>query len=131
MTTEPVISGRGGVDAVRDQLVGARWQRRLGRELAAMLEDRHTITGLHLHRAKLKPGRKLSGWYTVDVAGAEDRHWRREVAVTWTPAGGLGRPERNARIDVDRSLATPFRTLERSLPQWGMHVRVFPLDCPG
>lgn len=129
MTTEPIISGESGVEAVRDHLVGARWQSRLGRELAAMLDEPHTIAGVRLHRAKLKPGRKLSGWYTVDAAGADGRCRRREVAVTWTPVGEDGaEAERHEQSGVERSVAVPFRMLERRLPHWGMHIRVFPLD---
>src|SRR6266545_6302918 len=104
VTSETVIPGIGGIDAVREFLVGARGRRRLGRELAAMVAHDHAIAGVRLHRAKLKPGRKLSGWYTVDVAGVDGGRWRWEVAVTWVPAAdgrrdggdaGAARPARN------------------------------------
>jgi aminoglycoside phosphotransferase (APT) family kinase protein len=60
------------------------------------------------------------------------RRW--EVAVTWVPAGdgrrdgGDAVAAGQARNRPERSHATPFRTLERRVPRWGMRVRVFPLD---
>ena len=133
MTPHAVISGRGGDAAVRRLLVGAHARRRLAGELTAMVAGDHAIAGMRLHRAKLKPGRKLSGWYTVDVLCPDGRRVQREVAVTWTAAeaGADTGAEEAATLDrdaLDRGLATPFRTLERRLPRSGMRIRAFPLD---
>lgn len=128
MACSAVISGSGGIAAVREFLVGVHGRRRLAHELGAMVADDHTIAAVRLHRAKLKPGRKLSGWYTVDVAGPAGDRRRYEAAVTWTPGGDEAEAAEPAGDGGDRAPSAPFRTLERRLPEWGMRVRIFPLD---
>jgi aminoglycoside phosphotransferase (APT) family kinase protein len=128
VTPDTVISGAGGIDTVREFLVGARGRRALCRELAAMVAHDHAIAGLRLHRAKLKPGRKLSGWYTVDVADVDGGRSRWEAAVTWMPAQGDMEAAGPVGDSPDPTRSAPFRALERRLPRWGLRIRVFPLD---
>jgi hypothetical protein len=128
------LSGQGGLEGVRWLLRGRPARLVVRRELAALLEDGHTLGPCRLRRAKFKPGRKLTAYYDTELRdrnGSPDRS--RPVAVTWTPDGdGHGDPARaSAELQAEaarRGLATPFQALETGHPAWGMRILVSPLD---
>ena len=129
MNIAGVVTGSAGVEGLRRFLEGepaaAAWAR-----LDGLLEPGAALRDCHIHRVKLKPGRKLSAWC---VAIVRDRHGDlqcRHVAVTWSLAEsavplGTDAIEDEARR---RGLAAPFRSLADDGPEWGMRIQVAPLD---
>jgi aminoglycoside phosphotransferase (APT) family kinase protein len=128
-----VLSGDAGLAGVRWMLLDPTPRRILRRELAAMLEDPHLLASCRLRRAKFKPHRKLTAYYEAYLRDSNGRaRGSRPVAVTWTPGDGEPRSERTLpggeAEALARGLATPFHTLEATLPGRGMRVLVSPLD---
>jgi len=123
-------------------LAGVQWvlldpqpQAVLRNALAALLPDASMLRDFRLHRAKYKPGRRLTTYYAVTVhdsdTGAEHI---RQVEVNWRPSAG-----KDPRGDIsdllklqakahDRGLVRPFSALLGEVPSWGMYIQVAPLD---
>lgn len=116
---------------VRALLYGRPSRLVLRRELAGLLAPGATAGRIRLERAKFKPGRKLTGYYTVEVAHAGDRSIR-PVEVTWAvgdEAGELTEAEIAAQGEaLEAGVASPFASLGAGMPGAGMRVRVWPLD---
>jgi aminoglycoside phosphotransferase (APT) family kinase protein len=128
-----VLSGDAGLAGVRWMLLGPNPRRVLRRELAAMLGDPHVLASCRLRRAKFKPRRKLTAYYEAYLRDSDDMgRGSRPVAVTWTPGEGERRSEWTVpggeAEALARGLATPFRTLEATVPGRGMRILVSPLD---
>lgn len=127
--SDEVLTGRGGVEALRTLLYGRNHRRRLLQQLNDLLEPRSRITRCDLERAKFKPGRKLTGYYLATVAGPQPS--RRAVEVVWSRdprSDDLGADEA-AMQDEARvaGVAAPFRRL-CDRPADGPWVQVAPLD---
>ena len=129
MNVAEVVTGRAGVEAVRRFLEGeaatAAWTR-----IAGLLEPGAALRDCHVHRVKLKPGRKLSAWHIVTVRDRRGDLGCRHVAVTWSLAESAPVPGADATEDEarHRGLAAPFRSLATDVPGWGMRILVAPLD---
>ena len=130
MNTARVVAGSAGSAGLRRFLAGDATRRRLVGELEAMLERGWTVTGCDLYRAKLKPGRKLSGWYLAEVRDPLGRVHTRHVAAVWLADLPAAQPEIGAVEDEvrNRGLAAPFSMLCRCAPEFGFQLRVAPLD---
>jgi hypothetical protein len=133
MNIADALSGSAGLAGVQWALQGPEPRELLLHELSALLEDPRLPIACDLHRAKYKPGRKLTAYYDLrlDENGAAQR--TRPIAVTWEPPANTGQPaapelEQLQDLISQRGLATPFRRLVAELPAWGMRVQVAPLD---
>ncbi|MEP6463113.1 MAG: aminoglycoside phosphotransferase family protein [Frankiaceae bacterium] len=127
-----MLAGRAGVDGVRGLLYGRSTRTRLRPGLASLLTEGATLARLRLERAKLKPGRKLTGYYLVDVRLLDGVPVSRAVEVTWSADGAPDQVqpaetamEEEARI---RGVAVPFEALRWEAPDLGARVRIAPLD---
>jgi len=122
------LSGRGGERAVRELLLGAG-QDALAGLLESMAGDRRAVRTLRLRRAHLKPGRKLSTEYDVELHGI-----RRPVAVaaTWhcggMPAGALAGAEAGAAELRADGVPAPMERLWAVDPTERLLVLAAPLD---
>ncbi len=144
MNLPEALSGRAGVDGVRWVLLAPPLRQVLRQQLRGLLGEPGTLGACRLHRAKFKPGRKLSAWYEVglDHDGAT-RQAVRQIAVTWTVQDGEG-PATATATDggpgadgaalqmqaaaLEDGLAAPFRGLEAARSDLGMRLLVSPLD---
>jgi len=127
------LSGSAGLAGVQWALLGPEPRELLLHELSALLEDPRLPIACDLHRAKYKPGRKLTAYYDLRLGenGAAQRS--RPIAVTWEPPANIGQPaapelQQLQELISQRGLATPFRRLVGELPAWGMRVQIAPLD---
>src|SRR5207245_10061633 len=88
-----------------------------------------------LRRARFKPGRKLTAHYDVlvHIEGTEG-HGARPIAVTWRLDGDADRHRAGddlAEMQAEalrQGVAAPFGQLTAELPEWSMHVQIWPLD---
>jgi aminoglycoside phosphotransferase (APT) family kinase protein len=101
-------------------------------ELATLLEPDATLGRCSLTRAKLKPERKLTGYYSVEVVRAGRREVR-AAEVVWNAA----EPRSDYAADAEAAMeaeacaagvAAPFRSLRADVPRLRLHIRVAPLD---
>jgi hypothetical protein len=102
--------------------------------IAVLLGPDAAIGRCSLDRAKLKPGRKLTAYYSVQVLRS-DRLDRRPVEVVWNGAGDDAAGETEAETEAGMEeearvagIATPFRRLRGAVPDLHMRLRVAPLD---
>lgn len=127
-----VLAGSAGLDGVQWALTGPEPRERLTGALEALL-DGARLAGCDLHRAKYKPGRKLTAYYDLRlVAGGADLP-ARPITVTWEPQGRFVAevaPELERMQDeaARAGLAEPFSRLVAVLPEQGMRVQIAPLD---
>ena len=129
MTIAEVVTGSAGVEGLRRFLEGEPAAAAWG-ELGGLLEPGAVLRDCHIHRVKLKPGRKLSAWCIATVRDRRGGLWYRHVAVTWSLTDSAlpsvtGAIEEEARR---RGLAAPFCSLAAEVPGWGMRILVSPLD---
>jgi len=136
MNLPEALSGHAGVDGVRWALLAPPVRQVLRQELRGLLTDPAALGTCRLHRAKFKPGRKLSAWYEV---GLNHDGASRQIAVTWTVPGDAAAAARDAdaadgaalRMQTAaraEGLAAPFHELEAERADLGMRVLVSPLD---
>ena len=133
MNIADVLSGAAGLEGVQWALCGPAMRKVLRGQLAALLPPGQ-LGVCRLDRAKFKPGRKLTGYYNVDLRAPATAPDTRPIAVTWTPPGSkeLGPPspellEMQAEA-VERGAAAPFQQLVTADPRCGLRVQVSPLD---
>ncbi len=130
------LAGRAGVEAIRGLLYGRSTRDRLRDGLTDLLTPGVGVVRLRLERAKLKPGRKLTGYYLAAVprvdGGAGPPTVTRAVEVTWSADGGPDPvpPAETAMEEEARAagVASPFRTLRGHWADLGASARVAPLD---
>jgi len=128
------LSGRTRLDGIRWVLLSAAPRRALRDQLKAMLSAPAMLGPCRLRRAKFKPGRKLDAYYDALVYDESVKGYRlRPIAVTWGEAREAERRHETglAEIQADaarQGMAAPFSRLMTDLPEWGMRVRVSPLD---
>jgi len=128
------LSGRTRLDGIRWVLLSAAPRRALRDQLKAMLSAPAMLGPCRLRRAKFKPGRKLDAYYDALVYDESVKGYRlRPIAVTWGEAKEAERRHETglAEIQADaarQGMAAPFSRLMTDLPEWGMRVRVSPLD---
>jgi aminoglycoside phosphotransferase (APT) family kinase protein len=135
MNIAEVLSGQAGLAGVQWALLARPTRKVLRAELGALLSGGR-LGPCRLQRAKFKPGRKLTAYYTVRTCqqGAGGPR-SRPVAVVWTPAGTNGIRELSPEAlamqaeALDRGLASPFAQLAAEVPAWGMNLCISPLDA--
>ncbi|MDX6533262.1 MAG: hypothetical protein QOF68_1006 [Gaiellales bacterium] len=132
MNVDSVIDGSRGIEGIRWLLLGRESRRAVAAGIAGMLAPGWEVGSLELQRSKVKPGRKVSAWYEVELRElASDCRRSYAVAATWT----LHEPD----IDHDRvgelqedavrhGVAPSFRTLWCWVPAWRLQILVSPLD---
>ena len=134
MNIADALSGRAGLAGVQWALLDPQPREVLLRELGVLLEDPALLERCTLHRAKFKPGRKLTAYYDLYLRGTQgEPPHARPIAVTWEPSGVGDRPAAPEALEMQdearrRGLTAPFRQLAAVVPEWGMRIHVAPLD---
>src|SRR3989441_10316211 len=136
MNLADALSGRAKLEGIQWLLLSATPRRVLRDELKSLLPAPNMLGPCRLRRVRFTPGRKLTGYYDARVRVEGTEGYRvRPIAVTWTVDGEADwRQGRNALAElqaeaVRQGVAAPFRQLTAELPEWGMHVKVSPLDA--
>src|SRR6266849_5554656 len=136
MNIVDALSGRAKLEGIQWLLLSATPRRVLRDQLKSLLPAPNMLGPCRLRRVRFRPGRKLTAYYDarVRVEGTEG-YLVRPIAVTWTVDGEADwRQGRDALAElqaeaVRQGVAAPFRQLTAELPEWGMHVKVSPLDA--
>ncbi|HKY55862.1 MAG TPA: aminoglycoside phosphotransferase family protein [Anaerolineales bacterium] len=133
MNQEDILTGNAGVDGIQ-LLLNGQWSRRLlRREAQSMLRDDYRAGPFHLTRAKFKPGRKLSAYFTfpaLDAAGkvSDSVH----LAVTWqSTLDGANSPDGRDQLQEKANQAGLMpvqRELWKDLFDQGIKLQVWPFD---
>ena len=132
MNLKDALSGRAGLPGVLWVLRWGSHRSLLRPAIGALLVRGGSLGGLHLRRAKFKPGRKLTAYYDVETLAPGGERSRRPIAVTW-PADGGGAEHSPASTGMEAEarrarLAAPFAQLQSVLPGCGLRILVSPLD---
>ena len=84
MNQEDILSGKAGVAGIQRVLNGQSSRRLLRSEVQTMLRPGYRAGPFHLTRAKFKPGRKLSAYFTFPALEAVSQASHLvHLAVTW------------------------------------------------
>jgi thiamine kinase-like enzyme len=133
MNREDVLSGKAGLAGINWALHGQSSRRLLRSEAQRMLRPGYRVGPFHMTRAKFKPGRKLSAYFTfpaLDAAGkvCDSVH----LAVTWQNAlDGTNSADGRDQLqeEANQSGLMPVqRELWRDLFDQGIRLQVWPLD---
>jgi len=133
MNIAAVLSGSAGLEGVQWALCGPAMRKVLRGQLAGLLPPGQ-LGVCRLDRAKFKPGRKLTGYYNVDLRSPGGAPDTRPIAVTWNLPGSKDlAPPSPELLDmqaeaIERGTAAPFQHLVTTDPRWGVRVQVSPLD---
>ena len=133
MKQEDILSGNAGLAGIHRILNGQPSRRLLRSEVEGMLHSGFRAGPFHLTRAKFKPGRKLSAYFSFPVLDETGKACQTaHLAVTWqnalesgSDADGRGSLQEEARR---AGLMPVQRELWRDLPERGMRLQVWPLD---
>ena len=133
MNQEDILSGKTGVAGVQRLLYGPSSRRLLKSEVQKMLREGYHAGPLRLTRAKFKPGRKLSAYFTFPVLDAKDQaSHTAHLAVTWQ--NSLDAPDSadswsQLQEEANRSGLMPVQCeLWRDVPEKGMRLQLWPFD---
>ncbi|MEZ4726066.1 MAG: aminoglycoside phosphotransferase family protein [Caldilineaceae bacterium] len=138
MTIDEALTGAAGLAGIQWVLYGAASQCALREAVTALLHPPATLGECRLLRAKAKPGRKLTAYYTLTlngVAGAVAP--TRAIAVTWTlpssqaTATAAAPPPAVMHMEAEAlasGRAAPFQRLHITNAAWRMQIDVAPLD---
>ena len=133
MNQEDILSGAAGLMAIQQVLNGPSSRRWLRSEVQRMLRPGYRAGRLHLTRAKFKPGRKLSAYYTFPTIDPEGRasHWV-QLAVTWRKnLDGDQQADswRQLQEEANQAGLMPVQCeLWRELPERDMKLQIWPFD---
>ena len=135
MNQEDILSGKAGLAGIRSVLNGQASRRLLRSEAQTMLRAGYHAGPFHLTRAKFKPGRKLSAYFTFPALNAVGEAGHPvHLAVTWQKtldgaiqADGRGQLQEEAN---QAGLMPVQRELWRDIPDQGLKLQVWPFD-PG
>ncbi|HEY3475624.1 MAG TPA: phosphotransferase, partial [Anaerolineales bacterium] len=133
MNREEILSGSAGLDGIHRALHSQASRRLLRSEVESMLRPGFRPGPFHLTRAKFKPGRKLSAYFTFPVLDAEGMRCQAlHLAVTWHNSlddDGRTAARRQLQEEAHQAGLMPVqRELWRELPDHGIRLRVWPLD---
>jgi len=133
MNREAILSGKAGLAGIHWALSGQASRRLLRREVQAILQPGYHAGTFHLTRAKFKPGRKLSAYFTFPVFDAAGKTCLpMHIAVTWQNSlDGDKHTEARNQLQEDAhqaGLMPVQRELWRELPEQGIRLQVWPLD---
>src|SRR5437868_2255978 len=133
MNQADILSGKAGLAGIQWALEGQSSRRFLRKEAESMLRPGYRAGSFHLTRAKFKPDRKLSAYFTFPVLDAMGNASHSiHLAVAWqnTPnsnhhADGRGQLQEEA----DRSGLMPVHhELWKDLDDQGIELQVWPFD---
>ncbi len=129
------LSGRAGLAGVQWLLLGAPAREALRGALNDMLNHDAILGAMTLQRAKYKPGRHLTAYYTVEARQpTSGPQGERHIEVIWKPTGAEdphGDPALWQGMQAEAlelGVSAPFQRLAASIPEWNMYIRVSPLD---
>lgn len=133
MRREDILTGKAGLAGVQAILKGPT-TRSLLRGIVTDLLSQGALTGpFQLTRAKYKPGRKISAFYTARyLLPGSNRVRTTPFAVTWekpfeTPSPVDEIEAMQEEVSV-HNLLFPFRRLYAERPESGMRLKIWPLD---
>lgn len=133
MNREDILSGKAGLAGIHWALNGQSSRRLLRNEAQSMLQPGFRAGAFHLTRAKFKPGRKLSAYFSfpiLDDAGkvCQSAH----LAVTWQDIlDDNDQPGERSPLqdEANRAGLMPVQgELWRDLPERGIRLQLWPLD---
>jgi aminoglycoside phosphotransferase (APT) family kinase protein len=133
MNQEDILSGNAGLAGIQLALSGQASRRLLRTEVQTMLRNGYHAGPFQLTRAKFKPGRKLSAYFTFPVLNAvgEASH-PVHLAITWQKdleAGNHANARGQLQEEANRSGLMPVqRELWRDLLDPGIRLQIWPLD---
>src|SRR6185503_5887327 len=131
MNQEEILFGKAGLAGIQQLIHGQSSRNLLRREAQAMLRDGYRAGPFHLTRAKFKPGRKLSAYFTFPALnGTGEPSHPVHLAVTWQKdldgnnnANGQQQLQEEAR---QSGLMPVQRELWRELLGQGIKLQVWP-----
>ncbi len=133
MNQEDILSGKAGLAGIQRVLNGQSSRRLLRSEAQSMLRPGFRAGPFHLTRAKFKPGRKLSAYFTFPALDARGQACQSvHLAVAWQKtldgnnrANGRGRLQEEAN---QSGLMPVQRELWRDILDQGIKFQLWPLD---
>ena len=133
MNNTEIFSENVGLASIQQLLNGPSARRSLRREVQSMLRAGYRAGPLHLTRAKFKPGRKLSAYFSFPVLDAAGQARQLvHLAVVWQNnpddshhADGLDQLQAEADLS---GLMPVQRELWRNIPEQGSSLQIWPLD---
>ncbi len=133
MNQEDILSGKAGMAGIQRLLNGQSSRRLLRSEAQRMLREGYRAGPFHLTRAKFKPGRKLSAYFTFpafDAAGKASHSVH--LAVTWqNTLDGTTHADGGEQLqeEANQSGLMPVqRELWRDLLDQGIKLQIWPFD---
>ena len=134
MKYDEILSGKAGLAGLQRVLYGPSSRRLLRSEAESMLRQGYRAGPFHLTRAKFKPERKLSAYFTfpaLDAAGNAKQSVH--LAVSWQKnldgnhhADGRGQLQAEAN---ESGLMPVQRELWRDILDQGIEFQIWPLDA--
>lgn len=133
MNREDILSGKAGLAGIRWALNGESSRRLLRNEAQSMLQPGFRAGPFHLTRAKFKPGRKLSAYFSFPVLDAAGKVCHAaHLAVTWQDSlDHSNQPDERSPLQdaAKRAGLMPVQhKLWRDLPERGIRLQLWPLD---
>lgn len=133
MKYEDILSGNAGLAGIQSLLNGQASRRLLRTEVQTMLRDGYHAGPFHLTRAKFKPGRKLSAYFTFPVVNAVGKPGHPvHLAVTWHKSlDGSNHADLRGQLQEEANrygLMPVQRELWRDLLDQGIKLQVWPFD---
>ena len=133
MNQEDFLSGNTGLDGIHWALHSQSSRRLLRREVESMLRAGFHAGPFHLTRAKFKPGRKLSAYFSFPVIDDTGEACQTShLAVTWQSSlesGDDADGRDRLQEEASRAGLMPVqRELWKDLPERGMRLQLWPLD---
>ena len=133
MKQEDILSGKAGAAGVQHLVNGQSSRRKLREEVQTMLRPGYRAGAFELTRAKFKPGRKLSAYFTLPVLDAKDQASQLlHLAVTWQNSLDDTPPTdqwSQLQTEADGSGLMPVQCeLWRDVPDKGTRLQLWPFD---
>lgn len=133
MNQEEILSGKAGVAGIQHLLNGQSSRSGLREEVQGMLRPGYRAGPFHLTRAKFKPGRKLSSYFTLPVLDAKDEASHSlHLAVTWQNSLDDTPPADHwsqLQSEAEGSGLMPVQCqLWRDVPDKGIRLQLWPFD---
>src|ERR1700752_3324634 len=133
MNREDILSGKAGMVGIQQALNGQSSRRLLRKEAQEMLRQGYRAGSFHLTRAKFKPERKLSAYFTFPALNTVDNSSHSVyLAVTWQKTlDGADHADSQSQLqeEADQSGLMPVqKELWRNIIEQGIKLQVWPLD---
>jgi hypothetical protein len=132
MNQEDMLSGKAGLTGIQRALNGQSSRRLLRSEVQRMLRPGYRAGPFHLTRAKFKPGRKLSAYFTFPALNTADKSGHSvHLAVAWQNLGANNHVDDRDQLqeEANQSGLMPVqRELWRDLLDHGIKLQVWPFD---